>query len=120
MKHPYWFFSGMKVLRTAGLLNKSIFRFAHSYLDNFKEREMLYLRWTALRQFRPSASKLRRVLQAHQVAVRMLFGAYDRIILDKHAAAISKNGSVKVKTIKAGHQLLKPKYGSEIAALFVE
>lgn len=120
MKHPHWFFSGMKVLRSVGLLNKSIFRFAHSYLDNFKEREMLYLRWTGLRQFRPSLAKLRRILQEHPVAVRMLFGAYDRIILDTHAKGIAKNGSVKIKTIRAGHQLLKPKYGREIAALFVE
>jgi len=121
MRKPYWFFGGMKLLRNISLLNKSIFKFAHSYLDNQAERELLYKRWTAMRNFKPQLSKLTEALKQYPTAVIMVFGSYDRIIVEERSGAIAKqNPSVKVKTIKAGHQLLKEKYAKDIAALFYE
>ncbi len=121
MRKPYWFFAGMKWLTNINLLNKSIFKFAHSYLDDKPERELLYKRWTTLRKFQPRASAITQVLKQHQTPLKMVFGTYDRIIVKKRSDGIAKqNASIQVKTIKAGHQLLKEKYAKDIAALFYE
>jgi pimeloyl-ACP methyl ester carboxylesterase len=121
MKKPYWFFSGMTFLKSFRLLNKSIFKFAHTYLDDQVEREMLYKRWTTMRKFLPKASLITVSLKQHQVPLRMLFGNYDRVILAERSTSLDKaNDTITVKKIKAGHQLLKEKYTKDIAALFYE
>lgn len=121
MRKPGWFFKAMALLKNIGLMNKSIFKFAHSYLDDYMERDMLYKRWTTMRKFRPKTSRITDVLKEYQIPLRMLFGSYDRIILTKRSTNLNRdNDTVKVKTIKAGHQLLKDKYAKNIAALFYE
>jgi pimeloyl-ACP methyl ester carboxylesterase len=121
MRNPHWFFGGMKFLRNFRLLNKSIFRFAHSYLDDAGERSLLYERWTTMRRFKPDASRITSALKKHGIPLRMLFGMYDRIILSKRSASLDKkNDTITVKTIRAGHQLLKEKYAKDIAMLFYE
>jgi pimeloyl-ACP methyl ester carboxylesterase len=121
MKNPHWFFGGMKFLRSLNLLNKSIFRFAHSYLDDQQERELLYKRWTTMRKFVPRSSAITSALRQYHIPLRMLFGSYDRIILSKRSTQLDKqNDTIQVKTIRAGHQLLKEKYAKDIAALFYE
>ncbi|MCE3282206.1 MAG: alpha/beta hydrolase fold protein [Chitinophagaceae bacterium] len=121
MKKPAWFFGGMRLMRGLNLLNKSIFKFAHAYLDDENERAVLYSRWTTMRKFLPRTGLLSAALKRHAVQVRMLFGSYDRIILSKRSGTLDKeNNSVKAKTIRAGHQLLKEKYAKDIATLFYE
>jgi pimeloyl-ACP methyl ester carboxylesterase len=121
MRNPHWFFGGMKFLKTVHLLNKSIYKFAHSYLDDPQQRELLYNRWTTMRRFKPDFSAITAALRKYRLPLRMLFGSYDRIILSKRSNDLNKqNDTVKVKTIKAGHQLMKQKYIKDIAALFYE
>ncbi len=121
MKKPHWFFGGMKMLQRIGLMNKSIFKFAHSYLDDSNERDMLYKRWTIMRKFKPNASSVTKVLRKNNIPLRMLFGSYDRIILAKRSTSLDKqNDTIHVKTIRAGHQLLKEKYAKDIAVLFYD
>jgi hypothetical protein len=121
MKHPHWFFGGMRFMRGLNLLNKSIFKFAHAYLDDETERDVLYKRWTTMRLFVPKARLLASALARYRIPVRMLFGSYDRIILSKRSSSLDKkNDTITVKTIRAGHQLLKEKYAKDIAALFYE
>jgi pimeloyl-ACP methyl ester carboxylesterase len=121
MKNPAWFFGGMKLLRSLRLLNKSIFKFAHSYLDDQQEREMLYKRWTTMRRLRPRSPAITAALREYKIPLRMLFGSYDRIILSKRSTGLDRqNDTVQVKTIRAGHQLLKEKYAKDIAVLFYE
>jgi pimeloyl-ACP methyl ester carboxylesterase len=121
MKNPHWFFGGMKFLRGLNLLNKSIFKFAHSYLDDAMERSLLYSRWTTMRRFLPRPAAITSALRKHHIPLRMLFGSYDRIIVSQRSAKLDQqNDTVQVKTIRAGHQLLKQKYAKDIAALFYE
>ncbi len=121
MKNPKWMFGLMRFGRNIGLLNKSIFKFAHAYLDDETERDVLYKRWTTMRLFTPKLSVISLLLKLHSIQVRMLFGSYDRVILSKRSASLKKaDDHVKIKVIKAGHQLLKEKHAKDIAALFVE
>jgi len=121
MEQPGWVFAIMRVLQALRLMNKSIFKFAHSYLDDNRQREMLYKRWTTLRFFKPDQQCISRALRQHAIPVHMLFGQFDRIILAMRAGKLHRNNSnIHVKVMKAGHQLLKEKYAREIAALLYE
>jgi len=121
MKKPWWFFSGMTFLTKFRLLNKSIFKFAHTYLDDDRERMMLYKRWTTMRKFVPQSAIITAALRKYKIPLKMLFGSYDRIILAERSTSLDKtNDTITVKKIKAGHQLLKEKYSKEIAVLFYE
>lgn len=121
MKKPQWFFGGMAFLKNFRLLNKSIFKFAHSYLDDAGERILLYNRWSTMRKFKPDEHQVTAALKQYNIPLRMLFGSYDRIILSKRSAGLDQqNDTITVKTIRAGHQLLKEKYAKDIAALFYE
>jgi pimeloyl-ACP methyl ester carboxylesterase len=121
MRKPQWFFGGMAFLKNFRLLNKSIFKFAHSYLDDNKERLLLYNRWSTMRRFNPKESYITSALKQYGIPVRMLFGSYDRIILSERSMSLNKkNNTITIKNIRAGHQLLKEKYAKDIAALFYE
>lgn len=120
MKHPGWLFNLMQAAGKLGLFNKSLLRFVHHYLDHPKERQLLYKRWTTLRKFRPNLPILRERIKAHQVPVHMLFGRYDRIIVERYGYAFARNMAplIQVHTVEGGHHLLKAKYAQEILTLF--
>lgn len=121
MANPKWMFAAMNFGRSIRLLNKSIFKFAHAYLDDAEERDVLYKRWTTMRMFTPKLSVVASLLKQHSIQLRMIFGSYDRIILSERSSALKKEKDhVKIKMIKAGHQLLKEKHAKDIAALLLE
>ena len=61
MKHPYWFFMFLNFATNTNLLNKSIEKFIHYYLDDKKGRMLLYKRWTAMRKFKPDLSAVKKI-----------------------------------------------------------
>ncbi len=120
MKYPTWLFGLMNVANKLGVLNKSIFNFAHYYLDDDIERKYLYQRWTVMRKFHPNLHLLQQKIKAHQKKITLLFGRYDRIILTDKGKKFQQGLEewVTVKELNAGHQLLKEKYVIEITATF--
>ncbi len=120
MQNPEWLFQLIKIANFLKLLNPSISKFVHYYLDDAKERAELYKIWTLTRRFRPSLSILKPLIKAHNVPMNLIFGKYDRIILTKRGTHFS-NGMdelVKVVELNAGHQLLQKKYAKIIADYF--
>ncbi|HXL56280.1 MAG TPA: alpha/beta hydrolase [Chitinophagaceae bacterium] len=118
MKRPYWFFKLTQLAYKIRLLNKSIIRFVHYYLDDEKERSLLYQRWTTMRRFKPNLNAIAGTINNYQIPVRFLFGSYDRIILSKRSNFFKTSKHVKIRIINAGHQLLKEKFAKDIALLF--
>lgn len=120
MHQPNWMFELMKIFYSAGIINKSIYNFVHYYLDDPSSRLLLYKRWTTMRKFHPSLPLLKKIIPEKKISVKMMFGKYDRVIITKRGLAFQKNIAewIIVKEIEAGHQLLRPKYAADIAALF--
>jgi pimeloyl-ACP methyl ester carboxylesterase len=118
MKNPSWFFAFINGAYKIGLLNKSITKFVHFYLDDEQERKLLYQRWTTMRKFKPNATKISKVIDKFQIAVRILFGKYDRIILSKRSGFFRNSKNVQIKIIDTGHQLLRQEFIDVIASLF--
>lgn len=119
MQNPAWFFALTNFGYKTGLLNKSIIKFVHYYLDDAELRFLLYKRWTALRKFRPDLAIVKKNIFAHKISTRFIFGSYDRIILHKRSNVFKKDtANVKVVVLQAGHQLLRVKHLADIAKQF--
>lgn len=116
MRYPGWMFVLMRLTGFLGLFNKSIIRFVHHYLDHEQERKILYQRWTTMRLFRPAFSVLKKIIRAHNKAVYLIFGKYDRVIVASHGYRLQQgiDAHVTVTELMAGHHLLQEKYKKEI------
>ena len=119
MQKPSWFFAMIKIANKTGLLNKTIVKLVHYYLDDEDGRILLYKRWSILRKFKPALSVVKKNIALHKIPVRFVFGMYDRIILDKRSN-IFKNDTINVRVtvLETGHQLLKEKYVKNIVQQF--
>ena len=117
MNNPRWFFQFLDTAGRLGILNKSIIKFVHYFLDNKEERILLYRRWTVMRKFKPDLNSIRKICSENNILLYLVFGSYDRIILSKRANALKREKNIQIKNIEAGHQLLKEKYAAEIATL---
>jgi pimeloyl-ACP methyl ester carboxylesterase len=118
MKKPAWFFALTSFGYKLRLLNKSIVRIIHYYLDDEEGRLLLYQRWTTMRKFTPEKRAISDAINEYQIPVRFLFGSYDRLILSKRSKFSKGNQYLKVTIIDAGHQLLREKFVEDIALLF--
>jgi pimeloyl-ACP methyl ester carboxylesterase len=117
MRKPQLFFSFLNVAGKTNIVNKSIVKFVHHFLDDANERTLLYKRWTAMHVFRPSLANIKEICDEKNIQLHLLFGSFDRIILHKRAAIFKQSKNIHVNVIEAGHQLLKEKYASAIVPL---
>ncbi len=122
MKNPNWIMSLLPAAQKLGILNKSILKFVHYYLDDAAEREILYRRWITMRKFSPTKSLLKECILAYKIPTNLVFGKYDRIIVSKHGWAFRQHAKslITVTELEAGHILLREKYAPLIAALFIQ
>lgn len=108
MQKPGWFFGILKAANKLRLVNSSVFKFVNHYIGDPQVRELLYLRWTGLRKFRPDLQKIRKMIRLHRMPVRLVFGRFDRIILPGPGERFI-NGlgdQCRIRIIRSGHQVL--------------
>jgi len=116
MKNPQWFFSAADAGGRLRILNKSILKFVHYYLDDKEQRALLYKRWTFMRKLKPNLPAIKKSCVEENIKLGFLFGDFDRIILSKRAQIFRNTKNIDIRVINAGHQLMKEKYANEIAA----
>jgi pimeloyl-ACP methyl ester carboxylesterase len=117
MQQPGLFFLFFNAAGKINILNESIIKFVHNYLDDKNERMLLYKRWTVLRAFEPNLTAIKNVCTEKNTHLYLLFGNFDKIILSKRAGIFKETKNIHIKTIDAGHQLLKEKYAAYIMPL---
>jgi pimeloyl-ACP methyl ester carboxylesterase len=120
--NPNWLISLMGAGKRLRLLNKSIHKIAHFYLDDDEQRSKLYERWTMMRRFKPRLDIIKDQVLSHEVKLVLLFGRFDKIILSAHGQQFIQGIEefAQVRIINAGHQLLKEKYVPVITELMIE
>jgi len=120
MYNPNWIFNFIGFAKRFNLMNKSIIKFIHYYLDDPVERANLYKIWTTTRQYRPNLRLVKKLVTSHKVPMNILFGKHDRIIITKRGNQFKKGleSLVTVQELDAGHQLLQKKYANDIASFF--
>ena len=116
MKKPEWFFGFLKGMNKLGLVNASIFKFVNYYIGDKEVRQLLYNRWTSLRNLKPNLRRIKSQVKEHQTKLRLIYGEHDRIILssvgEKFRKGIEEYCTISV--IHAGHQVLHEKHMKEI------
>jgi len=117
MKKPGWFFTLINLCGNIKIINKSVIKFVHHYLDNKDQRLLLYKRWTCMRKVKPDLLAIKKICAEKNIHLNFLFGKYDRIILSKRAAVFENAKNITITVIETGHQLLKEKYATHIIAL---
>ncbi|MEP6683201.1 MAG: alpha/beta hydrolase [Parafilimonas sp.] len=117
MQKPAWFFTSINAGGKLNILNKSVVKFVHHFLDDNQQRILLYKRWTCMRKVKPDLIAIKKICAEKNIQLNFLFGRYDRIILSKRANIFNNAKNISIKIIEAGHQLLKEKYVKEITAL---
>lgn len=122
MEQPGWFFFFLRIADKLKLVNQSIYKFTIRYIGHPQVREDLYKRWTTMRAFRSDIPFLRVLIRERNIAVRLLYGRYDRIIRwergEKFIEGIEPN--CKLVILDCGHQLLERKNRDSLVALLKE
>lgn len=112
MHNPSWFLSLLKGGYKLKLINKSIYKFATTYVDDAKVRSDLYIRWTCFRKIHPSKHIITEHIHQHQTPILGIYGEFDRIIPFRRVERFWK-GLIphrKLIHLKDGHKLLQLKY----------
>lgn len=117
MHNPKWFFKVLNVVDKTNLLNKSIIKFIHYFLDDERERMLLFRRWNVMKKLTANIYLIKKMCTQKNIHLNFLFGKYDRIIPSYRAAMFKNLKHSKIKIIEAGHYLLNESYANEIISL---
>jgi pimeloyl-ACP methyl ester carboxylesterase len=117
MENPGWFLGLLNAGKKAGLVNESIMKFVHIYVDDKSMRDRIYKAWTTLRRFRPHLPQIKKEIRRNRIPVFLLFGRYDRIILAEHGEKFihGLEGYARMEVLDVGHQVLHPRNLDAIA-----
>lgn len=101
------------------IIHRSLTDFLSYYLNDDAYRIKFYHRYISMQKFRPSLSKLKRLIRKYRIPVKMMFGRYDQVIPyargEKFREGIEEFASVKI--VDAGHHLLSESHADKIAQL---
>jgi pimeloyl-ACP methyl ester carboxylesterase len=111
MEKPGGFLHLLKLGKRIGLVNDSIMKFVHLYVDDQSMREKVYKVWTTMRRFSPGLTIVKQYVLTHHIPVFLLFGRYDRIIQPKFGEPFVQGleGWAKMLVLDVGHQVLHPR-----------
>lgn len=118
VQNPQPIYYVLKKLVRFQLFNKSVYKFADSYLHIPQVRQELYKRWMVMRRFQPSLAVIQKNILQYGIPTTLVFGKYDRIIVSKHGYTFVQqchSRNVQLVEWSDGHQLLRPKHAQAIA-----
>ena len=111
MKNPRLFLQILHGLNKLKMMNQSIYKFMNYYINTEQVRINLYKRWTTMRKFKPDLKKIKSLIIANKIPVKLIYGEHDRIIRyeigEKFINGIEE--FCKLKVIQSGHQVLQEK-----------
>lgn len=117
--HPAWLERLINKAEKWHVIHRNLADFIRYYIADDEHRTTLYNRWISMRKFIPDLSKLKRLINKNGIAVKMLFGAYDRVIPytggERFRQGIEDLATVEV--LDAGHNLLSEVNVRKIAQL---
>ncbi len=119
MKHPAWFFSLLQAGNRLKLINQSVLKFTRYYIHDISVRRLLYERWTGMRTIKPDLASIKKLIRAHRIPVRLLYGRYDRIIRHQRGEKFRRGieSFCTLHIIQTGHQVLQEKHVNQIIQL---
>ena len=115
MKFPQWLLLMVNIGSSLRLLNRSIVKFVHHHIDSKVERDLLYNRWTTMRDFTTNLSRIKKLIEVNQIPINIFTGKFDRVITTSQGQKFRNNQVLITLTeFHCGHQLLKEQWAIEI------
>jgi pimeloyl-ACP methyl ester carboxylesterase len=117
--HPGWIVWVVEKGERWKVIHRSIADLIRYYIYDEEHRLSLYRRWISMRKFSPALGKLRRLIVNNGIKVRMLFGAFDRVIPYKGGERFKEGieAFASFEVVEAGHNLLSEVNARKIAQL---
>jgi pimeloyl-ACP methyl ester carboxylesterase len=101
------------------VIHSNVADFVRYYLDDNEHRLMFYHKYISMRKFKPSLSKLKRLIKKYNIPVKMMFGRFDRVIPytggERFKEGIEEFVSLKI--VETGHHLLSEMQVDKIVQL---
>jgi pimeloyl-ACP methyl ester carboxylesterase len=113
--HPQLYFGLLDFWKKLGLLNESIYKFAHNRMSSLEKREQVYKVWSCMRRMRPNRPRCKQLLASNHIPTLLIFGKYDRIIPPVLGVRFMDGRfPCKMLVLEKGHQLLSEELGETI------
>lgn len=94
-------------LTTAGLLNRTVMRFAEIALATPEQRTLVYKSWTQFRQIHSDMKLVAKLLNDQSIQVRFFTGAFDRIVPGSFILPLTRQlRHYELTVFKTGHNRL--------------
>jgi pimeloyl-ACP methyl ester carboxylesterase len=104
ISRPKRFYAFARFVNRAGLIDKSILRFAESQMDTKEKRQRVYSSWVVFRRLTFDMTAVTGIINAHHIHVVMVVGKFDRIITTKNMnRLLRKLNSHELSILDTGH-----------------
>lgn len=104
---PRRFYDTVRILRSLGIVNKGILRFAESQMDSEEKRRRVYLSWVYFRHLKFDMKKIADILNRHGIPLVMIVGKFDKVIPAENMDRLMKRLDQKrLEVIDTGHNNL--------------
>ncbi len=119
-KNPAWAFWVTDKAEKLRLINRNLAEFVLFNIAGEDNRTRLYQQMVANRKLKPDLRKLKQAIRKHSITIRMMFGETDRIVPIAGGIKFQQGIEefVKIKLVKAGHNLLIESQSANIMELF--
>lgn len=118
--NPTWALGLIKKAEKFWLIKMKLSTFLTLQLSDEEKRKRLYDQVVSNRKLKPSTTEIKQLIKEYFIEVRMMFGEEDQIVPAKNTIHFQKKlgETVKVKWVKAGHNLLNETQAQNIMDLF--
>ena len=94
----------VKSLRSLGLVDKGVLRFAETQMETEEKRRRVYYSWVYFRHLKFNLQKIANILNQHQLPLTIIVGKYDKVILPINMQRLlSKVKNHRFEILETGH-----------------
>lgn len=104
---PKVFFSLANILRSTGLMDRGLLRFAESQMNTEEKRKKVYYSWVVLRHLEFDLRKIALVINEKKINTTLIAGRFDKVIRAENLSRLSKYiDESKTVILESGHNHL--------------
>lgn len=105
--YPQRFFAVAEVMRSFGLMDMGLLRFAEHQMNTEVKRNRVYNTWIVLRHFKFNMKAMAVLINHYQLSLTLVVGKYDKVIRYRNMTSFLRDvNHYQLEIIEAGHQQL--------------
>lgn len=105
--NPILFKRFVKLIRSLGLVDKSLLKFAETQMGTEEKRERVYFSWIVFRGLKFDMKAISTLFNKYEIKLEVFLGKYDKMITERNLQELlNKVRNFKLKTLETGHNKL--------------